>query len=127
MEKSGLIYIIALYGQKIMSECGRRKGAPEMNFRRVINADLLAFNISTGNWMERVENLNEWRYLVIAGKYSNAIEWCCLREQERDVRYVAKDARDTELQIETTNEGSTSQRRISNRVRRRHILLDQNP
>ncbi len=33
--------------------------------------------------MELVENRNEQRYLVIAGKYWNSIEWCCLREQER--------------------------------------------
>ncbi len=37
-------------------------------------------------------------------------------------RYI----RDTELQIETTNGGSTSQRRISDRVRRRERTLDQN-
>ncbi len=81
-----------------------------MNFRRVIKANLLAFNISTAKWVELVENRNGWRYLVIAGKYWNVIEWCYLREQERDVRYAAKGMRDTELQIETINGGDTSQR-----------------
>jgi hypothetical protein len=52
-----------------ISEGGRRKRAPEMNFRGVIKADLLAFNKSTESWMELAENWNEWRYLVIAGKY----------------------------------------------------------
>jgi hypothetical protein len=56
---------------------------------------------------------------LIAGKYWNAIEWCCFREQERDVRYAAKGMRNTEFQTVTTNGRSTSQRRSSDRVRRR--------
>ncbi len=125
MEKSKLPYI-ALHGQ--ISEDGRREGAPpEMNFRRAIKADLLAFNISTESWMELAENRNEWRYLVLAGKFWNAIEWYCLREQERDVRYAAKGIRDTEFQTVTTNGRGTSQRRSSDRVRRRQQTLDQNP
>ncbi len=98
-----------------------------MNFRRVIKADQLAFNISTESWMELAENRSEWRYLVIAGKYWNTIEWCCLREQERDVRYAAKGMRNTQLQTVTTNGRGTSQRRSSDRVRRRQQTLDQNP
>ncbi len=98
-----------------------------MNFRRFIKADLLVFNISTESWVELAENWNEWRYLVIAGKYWNAIEWCCFREQERDVRYAAKGMRDTEFQTVTTNGRSTSQRRILDRVRLRQQTLDQNP
>ncbi len=65
--------------------------------------------------------------MVIAGKYWNVIEWCCLREQKRDVRYAAKGMRDTEFQTETTNGRSTRQRRISDRVRRRQRTLDQDP
>ncbi len=98
-----------------------------MNFRRVNKANLLAFNISTESWMELAENRNEWRYLVITGKYWNAIEWCCFREQERDVKYAAKGTRDTEFQTVTTNGRSTIQRRNSDRVRRRQRTLDQNP
>jgi hypothetical protein len=61
------------------------------------------------------------------GKYWNTIEWCCLREQERDVRYATKGMRDTEFQTVTTNGCDTSQRRNSDRVRRRQRTLDQNP
>ncbi len=98
-----------------------------MNFRRVIKAKLLVFNISTRKWMELVEYRNEWRYLVIAGKYLNAIEWCYRGEQKRDVRHATKGITVTVLQIETTNGGRTSQRRISDRVRRRQRTLGQNP
>jgi hypothetical protein len=78
--------------------------------------------------MELAENRNEWRYLVIAGKYWNAIEWCCFREQERDIRYAAKGTRDTEFQTVPTNGRNTSQRRsLEDRVRRRQRTLDQIP
>ena len=58
-----------------------------MNYRRVIKNDLKAFGIEYSMWLVQAQDRSLWRSLVWSGKQQHAIDWCCAKENARDMRY----------------------------------------
>ncbi len=77
---------IMLFGELDHGE--RRRGAPPLNWRRCLKADLNMFKIDVDNWVELASDQQKWQELLEKSSKQFFEQWLADKQEEARLRHA---------------------------------------